>query len=191
MLTVHPIGPVTGRAQVLVAKQDEWRLQLNNDGVVEWHVHLAGGWTVATGIRQLSNEPGSAYVIKATHSGGHIKVFTCMLAADFSCPLSVAEGQASGRLPLQTATPPADVYFAAEDLGTAAHSKPGNGFVGAIEEISLWRLSLENVTAHLFSCPACDCVNFYIFDYTKAATRAWWANATANIFNSFGASTAQ
>jgi hypothetical protein len=37
-----------------------------------------------------------------------------------------------------------------------------NGFVGALEEISLWRLSLENVTAHLFSCPECGCVSRFL-----------------------------
>jgi hypothetical protein len=35
-MVVHPTGPTVGRTQVLAAKQGEWKLQLNADGVVEW-----------------------------------------------------------------------------------------------------------------------------------------------------------
>ena len=34
-------------------------------------------------------------------------------------------------------------------------------------------------------------MNFYVWDYTRPETRAWWANRTAAIFNAFDASTAQ
>jgi hypothetical protein len=36
-------------------------------------------------------------------------------------------------------------------------------FSGAMEEIFIQRISLENITAHLFACPACGCNNFYLW----------------------------
>lgn len=195
MLTVHPLGPiVAGQVQVLASKRGEWRLLLNGKGHLEWRVNLATGWAIATANRQLSRlTDNEAFVIKATHSAGHVKVFSCLLMADFTCEMTEPDGEASGSLPLQVATPPQDIYFAAEDVSAVGNTTAqlGNGWKGAMEEIALWRLSLENVTAHLFSCPECGCTNFYIFDYTRAATRTWWAHKTANIFNSFGASSAQ
>jgi hypothetical protein len=107
-LTIHPVGPTVGRVQVLVDKPNEWQLRINERGQVEWHVHLVGDgpgrvsgagsnntWTYATGTRVL--RPGFAYVIKATHAGGTLKVFTCLLADDYSCELGpTPEGQTTG-----------------------------------------------------------------------------------------------
>jgi hypothetical protein len=105
MLTVHSVGPITaGKVRVLAAKRGEWRLLLNGDGVLEWHVHLASGWAVATGRRKFSSGNGDAFIVKATHSAGVAKVFSCLLAADFSCAMAVPEGVGHGRLPLRTVT---------------------------------------------------------------------------------------
>ena len=55
----------------------------------------ANPWTFAAGTRVLA--PGKAYVIKATHAGGLLKVFTCELGDDFKCELGpTPEGQAKG-----------------------------------------------------------------------------------------------
>lgn len=64
-------------------------------------------------------------------------------------------------------------------------------FNGAMEEIFIQRISLENITAHLFACPACGCNNFYLWDYTNPAARAYWANSTADLFNELGAEVCQ
>ena len=42
----------------------------------------------------------------------------------------------------------------------AAGNGADKGFHGAMEEMFLAKLSLENITAHLYSCPACGCNNF-------------------------------
>lgn len=41
-LTVHPVGATTGKVQILVAKENEWKLLINGDGKLEWHVHTLG-----------------------------------------------------------------------------------------------------------------------------------------------------
>ena len=156
-LTIHPVGPTSGRAQVVASKRGEWCLQISGDGTLQWRVHLANGWAQANSTRVLRN--GSSFVVKATHAGsiatgrGTLKLFSCELAADsFACPLSTVEGSATGLLPLQTGT--ADII-----LGGAEQQRVGGGgetvdaatsFVGAMEEIQLARISFENITAHLF-----------------------------------------
>ena len=156
-LTIHPVGPTSGRAQVVASKRGEWCLQISGDGTLQWRVHLADGWAQANSTRVLRN--GSSFVVKATHAGsiatgrGTLKLFSCELAADsFACPLSTVEGSATGLLPLQTGT--ADII-----LGGAEQQRVGGGgetvdaatsFVGAMEEIQLARISFENITAHLF-----------------------------------------
>ena len=176
-------------------------------------------WTFATGTRVL--EPGSAYVIKATHAGGVLKVFTCLLGADFQCELGpTPEGQATGDCTYckqfwSNGTAIAGNVTAPEPAGTvkclfnggppyvsggniilggeqdAAATGVDRGFVGAMEEIFLSKLSLENITAHLFSCPGCGCDNFYIWDYTNPVTRAFWANGTSTMYNLAGAEASQ
>ena len=42
-LTIHPIGPTTGRVQVIASKIGEWSLQISVDGTLQWRVHLADG----------------------------------------------------------------------------------------------------------------------------------------------------
>ena len=159
-LTVHPIGPTTGRLQVIASKSGEWSLQISAEGTLQWRVCLASGWAQANGTRVLRN--ASSFVIKATHAGslatgrGTLKIFSCELAADgFVCPLSAIEGTASGQLPLQMGT--ADIILGgaeqpqlhpAEETATAVVA--ATSFVGAMEEIQLARISLENITAHLF-----------------------------------------
>ena len=99
-------------------------------------------------------------------------------------------------------------------LWGAEQNAKGNGadkgFSGAMEEMFLSRLSLENITAHLFSCPGCGCNNckctrvayyfeaskrngctVYIWDYTNPKARAFWANGTASLFNEAGAEASQ
>ena len=163
-LTVHPIGPTTGRVQILASKMGEWSLRLTTDGTLQWLVHLASGWAQANSTRVLRN--GSSFVIKATHAGsfatgqGTLKLFSCELAPDYACPLSTVEGTASGQLPLQTGS--ADIILGggekqqSEPVEAATLAKevtvvdPVTSFVGAMEEIQLARISFENITAHLF-----------------------------------------
>jgi hypothetical protein len=59
------------------------------------------------------------------------------------------------------------------------------------EEMFLSKLSLENITAHLYSCPGCGCNNFYIWNYQKQEVRDFWANGTARLFNEAGAEASQ
>jgi hypothetical protein len=178
-MTVHPTGITTGKLQILAAKPGEWRLLINSDGKLEWHVKLISGWVVASGTRVLkpAGEASQAYVVKATHAHGTVKIFSCALGSDFRCPLGpTPEGSATGSCTgpeavfgtIKTPTcvssdPTADIIIGAEQ--DCSHHPCGvkNGFVGAMEEIFLSRLSLENITAHLFSCPACECNNFYIW----------------------------
>ena len=88
-LTIHPVGPTTGGVQMLVAKDDEWRLLINAEGRLEWHVHTLGGWltTIGTRVFKPVSEASHAYVIKATHAGGRLKLFSCILGLDFRCEL--------------------------------------------------------------------------------------------------------
>ena len=86
-MTVHPVGPTTGKVQTLIAKGDEWKLQINAEGKIEWHVHVLSGWLVTTGTRILKSKAGQAYVIKATHAAGTLKLFSCVLGANFQCDL--------------------------------------------------------------------------------------------------------
>ena len=67
-LTVHPVGPTTGKVQTLVAKENEWALLINEEGKLEWHVHVLSGWLITTGTRVLKpvSEVAEAYVIKAS-----------------------------------------------------------------------------------------------------------------------------
>ena len=211
-LTVHPVGPTTEKVQVLVDKHDEWRLLINAQGNIEWHVHLVSGWTVATGSRVLVL--GNPYVVKATHAGGKLKVFTCLLADDFQCELGpTPEGQVQGECTEckefwtngtavtgpRAASKVDCLYKSGHDGGSilwgAEQNAAGNGadrgFHGAMEEMFLSRLSLENISAHLYSCPACGCNNFYIWNYLQPATRAFWANGTAELFNEAGAEASQ
>ena len=57
-------------------------------------------------------------------------------------------------------------------------------FVGAMEEIQLARISLENITAHLFLG---NLYPMYLFDYTNPETRKYWAASVAAIYNEAGA----
>ena len=93
----------------------------------------------------------------------------------------VPEGTGSGALPLQTGT--ADIIFGAANIPAAAGEAVANGFVGAMEELGFHRLSLENVTAHLFSEPGSGCTNYYIWDYTNPEARAHWAKSIAGVYN--------
>ena len=138
--------------------------------------------------------PGNAYVVKATHAGGVLKVFTCLLGDDFSCDLGpTPEGKTTGQCILQyehghcreywsngtvvggggAAGAPSSVKClwgnganGGNIIVGAEQNAAGNGvdrgFVGALEEIFLSKLSLENISAHLFSCPGCGCENFYM-----------------------------
>ena len=67
-MTIHPVGATTGQVQTLIAKEDEWKLLINVEGRLEWHVHVLSGWLVTTGTRVLKpvSEAAEAYVIKAS-----------------------------------------------------------------------------------------------------------------------------
>jgi hypothetical protein len=203
-LTVHPSASTVGRVQVLVSKTGEWTLQISATGQLQWRVHLASGWAQAQSDRVLVN--GSSYVIKATHTGslatgrGTLKLFSCKLLAptSYDCPLSVAEDTATGQLPLQMGA--ADIIWGAAELSRSheparGHDQEGHreedardetatdaatSFVGAMEELFLSRISLENITAHLFVANAYP---MYLWDYTKPATRTYWADGVAAIYN--------
>jgi hypothetical protein len=66
-----------------------------------------------------------------------------------------------------------------------------DGFDGAIEEIFLYKITLQEVNAYLFACPDTGCLNWHIFDYTRPAALEFWANGTPKIFNEVGAAVSQ
>jgi sucrose-6-phosphate hydrolase SacC (GH32 family) len=175
----------SGHLQAVVCKNSEWALHITAAGVLRWSVHLAAGWVNATGSRQLTT--GSAYCVKATHNGGIIRLFSCELASDFGCAMlleSVAGGDFDGGL---VSGGPADIIWGAEeDSGKLTHFA-----AVAVEEAFLSRISLENVTSYLFTCPDTGCYNFYVFDYTREVARSWWANATSRMFNAAGSTVSQ
>lgn len=151
--------------QTIMTKPGEWLLQMVQNGTLEWHVHFASGWAVARGTTDLRRRSSTAanqtYFVKATHAGGVIKLFTCLVAYDFQCTMPTPEGIAHGSLPLTVGT--TDIIFGAASLPTNPGAKVVQGFTGALEEISLHRLSLENVHAHLFSEPGSGCGNYYMY----------------------------
>eukprot|EP01050_Picozoa_sp_SAG11_P009751 SAG11_NODE_939_length_6468_cov_4.629926_4_plen_1017_part_00 len=183
-MTIHPVGQtVSGRVQVLASKSGEWALQISTAGRLQWRVNLASGWKQAEGTRVLRN--GSSYVVKATHAGsldtcrGTLKLFSCELAADsYACPLSTPEGSASGLLPLQVGK--ADIILGGAERKAGEAVAPATSFVGAMEELFLSRISLENITAALFLGNGYP---MYLFDYTQTSTRKYWADAVATIYN--------
>jgi hypothetical protein len=188
-MVVHPVGPTQTATQVLAVKAGEWKLQIMADGRLEWRVRLGGGWTTVLGSTVL--RPGVAFVVKVTHAGGVLKIFLCELGQDFACPLNVPEGRSddSHVWPFSLRSGTADVFFGAEV--NASSGDVSGRFTGALEEIFLARLSLENISAHLFACGACGSLNQYIWDWTNPATRAFWANATAALFDEVGAEAVQ
>jgi hypothetical protein len=125
---VHPIGPTTGKLQVLAHKPGEWKLAINANGVLEWSVSLSGKMTVATGKkvlqRQVAGAASTGYVVKATHAGGTVKVFVCDLEPDFNCQMPQPDGQATGQLPLGTGT--AAITWGAE-AGSTVQAESGLG----------------------------------------------------------------
>eukprot|EP01052_Picozoa_sp_SAG31_P014236 SAG31_NODE_876_length_11307_cov_3.506781_12_plen_407_part_00 len=61
-------------------------------------------------------------------------------------------------------------------------------FSGALEEIHLQRLSLENVSAALWpGGPGQGPTNYYMYDYSQPQARDYWANKTATLINHVGA----
>ena len=50
-----------------------------------------------------------------------------------------------------------------DDVAPDVAADVANLFSGAMEEVFVQRISLENITAHLFACPACGCNNFYLW----------------------------
>ena len=187
-LVVHPVGPTKQRVQVLADKCNEWQLRINAEGRVEWHVHLVSDgpgeisvnpWTFATGTTVL--EPGNAYVIKATHAGGVLKVFTCKLppaqTGDFTCELGpTPEGTAKGEcteckqfwtngtaIASGTAAEPTKVeclYGNGKSGGNilwgAEQNAKGNGadkgFSGAMEEMFLSKRTRKIAMLSRFAC---------------------------------------
>jgi hypothetical protein len=93
---------------------------------------------------------------------------------------------------LQTAaaagTAAADIILAGAEQqatsGSLAAVAATTSFVGAMEEIQLARISLENITAHLFLG---NLYPMYLFDYTNPETRKYWADSVAAIYNEAGA----
>jgi hypothetical protein len=67
-MTIHPVGATAGKVQTLLAKENEWKLLINEEGKLEWHVHVLSGWLITTGTRVLKpvRESAEAYVIKAS-----------------------------------------------------------------------------------------------------------------------------
>ena len=178
-MVIHPRSPRSGKTQVLADKPGQFKLSINAKGTVDWAVSLGGSTVTATSTTVLTAAvPGvpGGYVVKATHAGGTIKVFVCAISVDFKCVMPKAEGTAHGSLP----------------IGISASSiTVGKGFDGGIEEMFLYKMSLEKVNAMLFSCPDTGCVDWYVFDYTNPEARKWWANGTSHMFNAVGAAVSQ
>jgi hypothetical protein len=191
---IHPLATSTADSltswpQVIMTKPNEWLLQIVSNGTLEWHVRLASGWTVARGStdvrKQTHSSPNQTYVVKATHAAGTIKLFLCVVGPNFECSMPIAEGEATGSLPLATGT--ADVVF-----GSASKGSPVvHGFVGALEEIQFNRISYENVSAHLFTEPGSGCSNYYVWDFTNPSARDHWAQSIARVYNSLGPAVSQ
>ena len=173
---VHPLSTKATNdtsiwPQVIMTKAGEWLLQIVANGTLEWHVHLSSGWVVARGTTDLrrtdATSANDTYFVKATHAGGEVKLFTCLVAYNFQCAMVLPEGIASGVLPLQTGT--ADIIFGASSVPAAAGERVLHGFVGALEEMGFHRLSFENVTAHLLNEMGSGCTNFMIWgEYNNA-----------------------
>ena len=74
-------------------------------------------------------------------------------------------------------------------FGAPSGSSAGvvDGFDGAMEEMFLYKITLEEINAYLFACLDTGCINWHIFDYTRPATREFWANRTSKMFNEVGA----
>ena len=148
-----------------MTKAGEWILQIVANGTLEWHVHLSSGWVVARGTTDLrrsdANASNETYIVKATHAGGVVKLFTCLLGYEFQCAMAMPEGTARGVLPLHTGT--ADIVFGASSVPSATGEVVQNGFFGALEELQFNRISKENITAHLFNEPGSGCTNYYIW----------------------------
>lgn len=152
---------------------------------------------MTTGTRVLKpvSEAGNAYVIKACHAGGRLKLFSCVLGRDFSCELgptpessNFSSSACTGPTMYWTKTPTCLVTGTSNITVGAQLSTPSSGdcgmgstvsvggatvsnaFNGAMEEIFIQRISLENITAHLFSCPACGCINYYLWGPPLVAT---------------------
>ena len=139
--------------------------------------------------KHRENSKKSGVFSQGTHEGGRVKLFICQLTADFRCPLRQPEGVGQGVLPLHSGA--SDVWFGARGRSSADGSLL-DAFSGAFEEIHLQKLSLENATAAVWpGGPAAGPVNYYMYDYSNAAARSYWANRTARLINEVGAVTAQ
>eukprot|EP01045_Picozoa_sp_COSAG04_P000655 COSAG04_NODE_17_length_40288_cov_9.152728_11_plen_1187_part_00 len=194
-LVIHPEASGSGKQQVLASKGGEWRLCLTASSRVEWRVHLSDGWATATSKRQVVNGGGAStnrqsFVIKATHHGGVVRIFLCELTASFGCRMR-QEGIAQGRLPLAGGTKQPVLWGGELVFSNCSHPCPVTlPFAGAMEELFLARVSFENVTAYAHTAPGIG-KGVYLWDYTNPATRSFFANATADLFNHAGAVTAQ
>ena len=147
---------------------------------------------------------GHAYVIKATYSKGVVKVAACEVTTanvgtaanpeivTHRCNMVTEGSNSSGQVTDTPANSTTEII-----VGAAARpASPNNdvvteGFSGALEEIYLSKVSLEDAQAMVWSDPATGCVNFYIWDYTNPLTRRFWANRTASLLNDGSASVSQ
>ena len=180
--------------QVLASKAGEWKLLIRGlDRRVEWWVAMSDGWVVATSTTALPMS-GDAHVIKATQAAGKVSIFICAVTPDYRCNITTTpEGVGYGTLPLQLGLSP--IFWGAE--GRRLSSIGGGSstllspYSGAMEEMSLQRVSLENFTHYLDGSPAAGPINFHLWDYTTEAGRQWWAESTAAMFNEAGATVSQ
>ena len=155
-MVVHPIGKTTGKTQVLANKPGEWKLAISPDGFLEWGVYIDGSIVTAKGKTvlqsQLPNAAATGYVVKATHCAGVVKVFVCVLEPDFDCRMPTPDGTAyaegvgpkgwgANHLPIGATTNA--IIFGAASGG--AGDLAVEGFDGALEEIFLYKITLEEV----------------------------------------------
>ena len=171
-LVVSPTQPPSGRLQddqVLAAKAGEWRMLIRGqDRRVEWWVAMADGWAVATSTTALPTT-GDAHVLKATHAAGRIQIFICAVTATYRCNINrTSEGSGRGQLPLQLGLSP--IYWGAEGRLSGGRGLL-HAYSGAMEEMQLARVSLENITHYLCGSPAAGPINYHIWDYTVPAAR--------------------
>jgi hypothetical protein len=201
-MVVHPLDRTPGSRQVLASMADAWRLEISEEGTPRWNVCFAepsgDTWWSVTGTTVL--QQGTSYVLKATCKAGVIKIHVCPIQTQnvgtADAPVFVThrcnmttEGTngTAGGTPANSTAP---IVVGAIDVPLLA-APALFGFVGALEEIYLAKVSLEDADAMVWSDPATGCTNLYIYDYTNPAARAFWANKTASLLNLGSAVTSQ
>lgn len=201
---VTPSAATAGREQTLASRPGAWRLLLDANGRLQWRVHFQGGWAIANGTTVLTaDDPtesgkGGPWVVKATVGGGVARVHLCPLVVE-NAGTPAAPVPARNRCHMSqqgsaNATGGAALAKGGGNISLGAEVGAGGAsavFRGALEEIMLSKIDTTPWTRFCWNVPGTGIENMYIFDYTLPKARAFWANATASLFNEAQAATSQ